>query len=393
MARRKSRQPKLLLVEGQATRQEMAIRLPLSIGREPGQGLVISHPLVSRHHCTLINRENVLWVKDLNSSNGTMVNGRRVHESAVQPGDKITVGPLTFVAVYQPDDLGASARQRADQVIREAREDGYRVRQSPSSTDMATIDTAALVGLTGKTEGEVADDEKIGLFLSWAQQMARGKKKAQQPAHDEGPDLGDADDVAVLVESDREDNPSDSNSALSRTLVATDLNDPALRPQQPVRVRPEEIAESDDEPPSSHGEDSDHSVVELPPDQQALGQLVSQISRFQARVFEHYQQMALTMRLVSRLQQDQLDMLRDELERLCQLNDSLRHKLLGRYRDSERNDGANGNWSSLEEADRKAHESLERLHTDLLRQTTAMQTSARDHWRQVRSAMKEAGIE
>ncbi len=423
MARKKSRQPKLLLVEGQATRQEMAIRLPLSIGREPGQGLVISHPLVSRHHCTLTHRDSSLWVKDLNSSNGTLINGERVLEAALHPGDKLTVGPLTFVAVYQPDDLRSTVHQRAEEVIREAREDVMRDRETPEFVDtLAGLTTIQTDNNNNETEPSSGDDEKIGLFLSWAQQMAQGRRRSSEdeapapaksetqakaevkpkpakksrPAQQPRPAAHSSDDVASLVESDRASQATQPTEALSQTLVAKDLSDPALRPQAPVAVEPE-ITEaeqpSDAEPSPPVEEPSDTPPRALTADQKAVGQLVGEIGRFQARVFDHYQQMALTMRLVSRLQQDQLDLLRDEIERLCQLNDLLRERLVGRYRIGNGTPEAQAAWNAAEQAERQANESLEQLHTELLRTTTGMQTSARDHWRNVRRALKDAGFE
>ena len=64
---------------------------------------------ISRKHCRLIKEENVLKVEDLGSSNGTYVNGKRIHESQVQAGDTLQIGPCVFVAQLEgepaDDDL------------------------------------------------------------------------------------------------------------------------------------------------------------------------------------------------------------------------------------------------------------------------------------------------
>jgi predicted component of type VI protein secretion system len=52
---------------------------------------------ISRKHCRLIRDGEALRVEDLGSSNGTFVNGQRVQESALAPGDTLQVGPVTFV--------------------------------------------------------------------------------------------------------------------------------------------------------------------------------------------------------------------------------------------------------------------------------------------------------
>jgi len=102
LSRPKPIKPKLMVVDGHATKDEIDLKLPMTIGREQGLGLVISHPLVSRRHCQLTRRGEVVFLKDLDSANGTTVNGQRVKEVALKPGDKLTIGPLTFIVVYQP---------------------------------------------------------------------------------------------------------------------------------------------------------------------------------------------------------------------------------------------------------------------------------------------------
>ncbi|MFD5625083.1 MULTISPECIES: FHA domain-containing protein [unclassified Streptomyces] len=70
---------------------------PLRIGRDPGSGLRLSHETVSRVHAEL-SRQGGFWVlRDLGSTNGTTVNGRRVIGAAVvREGDEIGFGRMTF---------------------------------------------------------------------------------------------------------------------------------------------------------------------------------------------------------------------------------------------------------------------------------------------------------
>ena len=70
---------------------------PLRIGRDPANGLRLSHETVSRVHAEL-TRQGGLWVlRDLGSTNGTSVNGRRVIGAAVvQSGDQVGFGRMTF---------------------------------------------------------------------------------------------------------------------------------------------------------------------------------------------------------------------------------------------------------------------------------------------------------
>ncbi|MEU4659064.1 DUF1707 and FHA domain-containing protein [Streptomyces sp. NPDC023723] len=69
----------------------------LRIGRDPGCGLRLNHETVSRAHAEL-SRQGGMWVlRDLGSTNGTTVNGRRVIGAAVvREGDQIEFGRMAF---------------------------------------------------------------------------------------------------------------------------------------------------------------------------------------------------------------------------------------------------------------------------------------------------------
>ncbi|WP_327352571.1 DUF1707 and FHA domain-containing protein [Streptomyces sp. NBC_01304] len=70
---------------------------PLRIGRDPANGLRLSHETVSRIHAEL-RLQGGLWVlRDLGSTNGTSVNGRRVVGAAVvREGDHVSFGSMAF---------------------------------------------------------------------------------------------------------------------------------------------------------------------------------------------------------------------------------------------------------------------------------------------------------
>lgn len=74
--------------------------LPLRIGRMRGCHVVLAHPLVSREHCEIFELDGGLFVRDLGSTNGTFVGRERIDTSPLCPGDLLTVGVVTFRAVY-----------------------------------------------------------------------------------------------------------------------------------------------------------------------------------------------------------------------------------------------------------------------------------------------------
>jgi pSer/pThr/pTyr-binding forkhead associated (FHA) protein len=68
-----------------------------TIGRSPGAEFIVDAALVSRLHCQLTATADALQVKDLDSTNGTFVNGRRVKAAELREGDRLSVGRLELV--------------------------------------------------------------------------------------------------------------------------------------------------------------------------------------------------------------------------------------------------------------------------------------------------------
>jgi len=54
---------------------------------------------VSRQHCEFTMSEEGVFVRDLDSSNGTYVNNKRVAEAQLKPGDHVVIGPAVFTVV------------------------------------------------------------------------------------------------------------------------------------------------------------------------------------------------------------------------------------------------------------------------------------------------------
>jgi FHA domain/Domain of unknown function (DUF1707) len=66
------------------------------LGRAPGCQLVFADDTVSRRHAELRMVDGRWILRDLGSSNGTWVNGRRVMEAEVAPGDEVQLGGCAF---------------------------------------------------------------------------------------------------------------------------------------------------------------------------------------------------------------------------------------------------------------------------------------------------------
>jgi len=81
----------------------------LTVGRRESADIVLRFPNVSGSHCELALVDGYWMVKDLRSSNGTKVNGTRVTEQRLQPGDKIGIAKHVYEIAYEPARLGAAA--------------------------------------------------------------------------------------------------------------------------------------------------------------------------------------------------------------------------------------------------------------------------------------------
>jgi hypothetical protein len=82
----------VLSLDGQVLAEYNMSKERYTIGRLPDNDIRIDNPAVSGHHALIINILNDSFLEDLNSTNGTYVNGKIVKKHAMQHGDVITVG-------------------------------------------------------------------------------------------------------------------------------------------------------------------------------------------------------------------------------------------------------------------------------------------------------------
>ena len=64
----------------------------LALGRAPDNDVQIEDTTVSSHHARIFTYFYVSYIEDLNSTNGTFVNGKRITKHLLQPGDVIHLG-------------------------------------------------------------------------------------------------------------------------------------------------------------------------------------------------------------------------------------------------------------------------------------------------------------
>jgi len=65
-----------------------------TIGRVEDNTFQIAEPSVSSHHCEILLRGSDVVVRDLNSTNGTFINGEKVTETVLKPGQVLRLGQI-----------------------------------------------------------------------------------------------------------------------------------------------------------------------------------------------------------------------------------------------------------------------------------------------------------
>ncbi len=100
----------------------------ITIGRVDDNTFQVAEASVSSHHCEVLLRGSDVVIKDLNSTNGTFINGEKVSESVLKPGQTLRLGQVEFrlengapatagatAAAAPAPSSPASSQKRADQ--------------------------------------------------------------------------------------------------------------------------------------------------------------------------------------------------------------------------------------------------------------------------------------
>ena len=88
-------------------------REPIVVGRHPLCDVRLRSVRVSRRHCCLTEVDGVVIVRDLGSSNGTLINGRGVEAGHLRPGDELSIANLRYRLQQGPASWASTADPRA----------------------------------------------------------------------------------------------------------------------------------------------------------------------------------------------------------------------------------------------------------------------------------------
>ncbi|MEM7283530.1 MAG: FHA domain-containing protein [Pseudomonadota bacterium] len=152
----------VLSLDGQVLAEYNMNKERYTIGRLPENDVRIDNGAVSGHHSLIINILNDSFLEDLNSTNGTYVNGKLIKKHALQHGDVITIGhhQLRFVdqqagddeadafektMVIRPGSGGAPSKQVVEKAVNEAEKEAPAQATPPPAA--ASADTGGATAL------------------------------------------------------------------------------------------------------------------------------------------------------------------------------------------------------------------------------------------------------
>ena len=88
---------------------QILLESSFTIGRGTSNQIVLNESGISRRHCTIVNNKGTFLLTDLDSLNGTFLNGRPVKEQVLNHGDRIDIGDFSFVFLLEEEDTGPIA--------------------------------------------------------------------------------------------------------------------------------------------------------------------------------------------------------------------------------------------------------------------------------------------
>jgi pSer/pThr/pTyr-binding forkhead associated (FHA) protein len=143
----------VLSLDGQVMAEYNMNKERYTIGRLPDNDIRIDNAAVSGHHSLIINILNDSFLEDLNSTNGTYVNGKLIKKHALQHGDVVTVGhhQLRFV-----EDDEAQDEFEKTMVIQPSARPVEKVRTAAEVAESASPSLSATAKSRALTEGAAA---------------------------------------------------------------------------------------------------------------------------------------------------------------------------------------------------------------------------------------------
>ncbi|MBN2383054.1 FHA domain-containing protein [bacterium] len=137
--------PKLVLIQGNCDRDEFQLGDSFTIGRGLNNDLTLYDYNVSRQHALIIRQDNNHILKDLSSTNGTMVNGFYIHEKFLAEGDQLQIGKNVFLFEQDSTRIYISSKnERRIEFIEDNRQQRVEITMEMDTQTLKVVDEAFL---------------------------------------------------------------------------------------------------------------------------------------------------------------------------------------------------------------------------------------------------------
>jgi pSer/pThr/pTyr-binding forkhead associated (FHA) protein len=127
-----------------------------TVGRLPDNDVRIDNPAVSGHHSLIINILSDSFLEDLNSTNGTYVNGKLIKKHALQHGDVLTIGHHQLRFTDEPADESVQDEFEKTMVIPSGQQDANQLAQAEKAADDAVKASAPDVAVQASSDAAAA---------------------------------------------------------------------------------------------------------------------------------------------------------------------------------------------------------------------------------------------
>ena len=163
-------QAKMDVIRGAKTK-EIRLRLPTVIGRGGDSKLKLPASTVSRHHCEVYEFEGQIAIRDLGSSNGTMVNGHRIQgPTFITPEDEVGIGPIVArISAWE----SAEDSDVAPYPVAPAEEAAPTFEEVPAETAKPSV--ATMIDGVKVYEAELVEPKDDDSILQYAEPKSEGR--------------------------------------------------------------------------------------------------------------------------------------------------------------------------------------------------------------------------
>ena len=127
-----------------------------TIGRLPDNDVRIDNPAVSGHHSLIINILNDSFLEDLNSTNGTYVNGKLIKKHALQHGDVITIGHHQLRFSDQQENEAEQDEFEKTMVIPSGQQNADQLAKAEKAAEAAAAEAAAAEAASQAVQSDAA---------------------------------------------------------------------------------------------------------------------------------------------------------------------------------------------------------------------------------------------